>query len=70
MLLKFADFEIDATLLSHRVPSYAYRFTEKGLSHQLNHKKLTQEGIPAGIIWGKLQNEQKLYFRIRAYFKS
>lgn len=41
--------------LSHRVPSYAYRFTELHISSALDVAKLQQDGIPQGELWGALQ---------------
>lgn len=41
--------------LSHRVPSYAYRFTELHISSALDVTKLHQDAIPQGKVWGKLQ---------------
>ncbi|SHO56119.1 ribonuclease Z [Vibrio quintilis] len=51
-------FEIHATALSHRVPSYAYRFTEKMTKTTLDTDKLKSLGISAGPVWGKLKQGQ------------
>lgn len=40
--------------LSHRVPSYGYRFTEARPDPRLNIDRLTLHGIPAGPLWGQL----------------
>lgn len=45
---------VDATALSHRVPSYGYRFTEARPDPRLDVEKLDREGIPRGPLWGQL----------------
>lgn len=47
--------DVSAIALSHRVPSYAYSFTETNLEANLDTEKLTMDGIPKGPLWGKLQ---------------
>jgi ribonuclease Z len=47
-------FRVEAYPLSHRVPSFAYRFTELNLLPSLDTGKLVAEGIERGPIWGKL----------------
>lgn len=49
------DFDVHATPLSHRVPCHAYSFTEKNLMNRLDVDKLKQDGIPAGPLWGRIQ---------------
>jgi len=49
------DFEICAIALSHRVPSFAYTFTEQNIEATLNKEKLITEGILPSPVWGKLQ---------------
>lgn len=41
--------------LSHRVPSYGYRFQETDVERRLLVDKLRDEGIPAGPAWNHLQ---------------
>lgn len=41
--------------LSHRVPSYAYSFTEATQEASLDLERLSQDGIPQGPLWGALQ---------------
>ncbi len=41
--------------LSHRVPSFAYRFTETPPQPQLDTKKLQILSVPQGPLWGQLQ---------------
>lgn len=48
------DFTVDISELSHRVPSFAYGFTEKPKQRRLNVKKLKADGVPAGPIWGAI----------------
>ena len=45
---------VNATALSHRVPSYGYRFTEARPDPRLDIEKLDREGIPRGPLWGLL----------------
>ena len=58
--LELDDFNIDLAKLSHRVPSYAFGFTENNLKRKLNIEKLIKDQIPQGSLWGKLQNEQNI----------
>ncbi|MBO9483662.1 ribonuclease Z [Salinisphaera sp. G21_0] len=51
---------VTAHRLSHRVPSFAYRFVEKTLSTQLNIQQLTALGVPRGELWGLLQKGQAI----------
>lgn len=41
--------------LSHRVPSYGYRFEETNVERTLRVEKLKEEGIPSGPQWRELQ---------------
>ncbi|GAA3945588.1 ribonuclease Z [Allohahella marinimesophila] len=50
--LDCGDFTVDVTELSHRVPSFAYGFTEKPGQRKLNVKKLRADQVPAGPDWG------------------
>jgi ribonuclease Z len=52
--LAFNDMNISTVKLSHRVPSFAYVFTEKDSERALDIDKLIQDGIPKGPIWGML----------------
>jgi len=52
---EFQSLTIGITKLSHRVPSYAYSFTENNLEATLNSAKLIADGIPKGPLWGKIQ---------------
>lgn len=49
------SFRVDAIALSHRVPSFAYRFTEASAEAPLDTEKLTAHGIPQGPVWGQLK---------------
>ncbi|MAY36093.1 MAG: ribonuclease [Spongiibacteraceae bacterium] len=46
---------VSAHALSHRVPSFAYRFEEKP-PHTLNQEKLSALQVPRGPLWGELQH--------------
>ncbi len=49
------DFDVQATALSHRVPSFAYSFSEKAVENRLDVAKLESDGIPRGPDWGRIQ---------------
>lgn len=53
--MEIGSLTVDATVLSHRVPSFAYRLIQREIVTQLDHDKLTAHGIPKGPIWGALQ---------------
>ncbi|WP_066018213.1 ribonuclease Z [Endozoicomonas atrinae] len=59
---EYQDTQVTVTAhpLSHRVPSFAYRFEEKTFSTQLNIQKLNALGIPRGELWGFLQKGQAI----------
>ncbi|MBA1275402.1 ribonuclease Z [Stutzerimonas azotifigens] len=46
--------KVEAVALSHRVPSYGYRFTEARPDPRLDIDRLDRHGIPRGPIWGRL----------------
>ncbi|QJD60424.1 ribonuclease Z [Pseudomonas sp. gcc21] len=48
------NLRVESVPLSHRVPSYGYRFTEARPDPQLNTGKLDADGIPRGPLWGQL----------------
>ena len=50
------DVRVDAIALSHRVPSFAFRFTEKIRERHLDTTRLTALGVPRGPLWGDLQH--------------
>ncbi len=49
------EVSVAAIPLSHRVPSYAYSFTEARQEARLDTAKLVREGVPQGPLWGRLQ---------------
>lgn len=53
-----SGFMIDVVMLSHRVPSYGYVFTEKHVAGKLDIAKLRAEGIEAGPVWGRIQQQE------------
>lgn len=50
------DVRVDNFALSHRVPSYAYRFTERVHELTLDPERLAALQIPRGPLWGELQH--------------
>lgn len=50
------DFDVRATPLSHRVPSFAYSFVEKAVENRLDTDRLKGDGIAPGPNWGQLQH--------------
>ncbi|PQO93914.1 MBL fold metallo-hydrolase [Massilia phosphatilytica] len=49
------DLAVDAITLSHRMPSWAYRFTERTVERKLDTARLRAAGIAPGPAWGELQ---------------
>jgi ribonuclease Z len=49
---------VESIALSHRVPSYAYRFVELVNERSLDQKKLAALAVPRGELWGELQRGQ------------
>ncbi len=49
------DLAVDAIALSHRMPSWAYRFTERTVERKLDTARLRAAGIAPGPAWGELQ---------------
>ena len=49
------DLAVDAIALSHRMPSWAYRFTERMVERKLDAARLRAAGIAPGPAWGELQ---------------
>lgn len=56
------QFTIDLTTLTHRVPSFAYRFTESTIKSYLDFAKLAEYNIPRGPIWGQLVKGEDVVF--------
>ncbi|MFZ6656945.1 ribonuclease Z [Undibacterium sp. TJN19] len=54
--------QVQASSLSHRVPSFAYRFTETRTESVLDTHKLLADGIPQGPLWGRLKNGEDINF--------
>lgn len=50
------DLTVDAIALSHRIPSWAYRFTERTVERKLDAARLRAAGIAPGPVWGALQH--------------
>jgi ribonuclease Z len=49
------DLEVRATALSHRLPSWAYSFTEREVERRLDPDRLRAAGVARGAAWGRLQ---------------
>jgi ribonuclease Z len=49
------DLAVRATALSHRIPSYAYTFTERAVERKLDTSKLQAAGVAPGAAWGRLR---------------
>ncbi len=64
-VLSTGNWLVDATLLSHRVPSYAYGFSEIQPFSQLDLNKLAADDIDRGPIWGKLKHGIDALYRGR-----
>ena len=60
-------FEISAVALNHRVPSYAYKIQHQRQVKQLDRDALYAHGLPAGPLWGMLQNGDDVYYQGRNY---
>lgn len=54
-VLTTADFLLQRVILSHRVPSHAYVFTEIDRSPRLDTARLADLQVPRGPAWGQLQ---------------
>lgn len=47
---------VTSTPLSHRVPSFAYRFVERVRDRHLSSERLAAAGVARGPLWGELQH--------------
>ncbi|MDD7805966.1 MAG: ribonuclease Z [Endozoicomonas sp. (ex Botrylloides leachii)] len=54
------DVTVTSHGLSHRVPSFAYRFSEQAVPPRLNENKMAALGIPQGPLWGQLQRGEAI----------
>lgn len=54
-LSRLPDLAVQPVALSHRLPSYAYSFTEKSVENRLDVARLEREGVARGPHWGLLQ---------------
>ena len=54
------NFKVTSHELSHRVPSFAYRFCEKTYSTHLNTERLEALNVPRGEMWGQLQKGKSI----------
>ena len=59
--LIFNNIEVDVITLSHRTPSFGFRFSfNLQAQFKLNTEKLMAENIPKGQVWGRLQKGEVL----------
>ncbi|WP_084632165.1 ribonuclease Z [Oceanospirillum maris] len=58
--LTVSGFRITAHMLSHRVPSWAYRFEEVGIPLKLDMERLAALNIPTGEHLGRLQKGEDM----------
>lgn len=49
------ELAVDATALSHRIPCWAYGFTEAALERRLDTDKLRTDAVPSSPLWGQIQ---------------
>jgi len=49
------DLRVQALALSHRVPCWAYAFTERSVERRLDTARLRAAGVMPGPAWGRLQ---------------
>jgi ribonuclease Z len=54
------DLRVRATALSHRLPSWAYSFTEKEVERRLDTARLDAGGVARGEAWGELQRGRQV----------
>ncbi|MFF7708774.1 MBL fold metallo-hydrolase [Pseudomonas sp. NPDC007930] len=60
------EWQVSTAELSHRVPSWAYVFTERHPEPRLNLERLAEEGIPRGPLWGELAHGREVLWQGRA----
>ena len=58
---------VEAFALSHRVPSWGYRFTQSHRVMKLDTARLAQAGVPRGPLWGRLLAGQAVEHDGRTY---
>lgn len=54
------DLAVRATALSHRIPCWAYSFTERAAERRLDGERLRAAGVPPGPDWGRLQRGEEV----------
>lgn len=54
------QFKVTCAKLQHGIPSYGYRIEESDYSGELLVDKLKEEKVPAGPLYGKLKNGEKV----------
>lgn len=64
------NWSIDAIALSHRVPSYAYRFSERQAPPGLDEARLTAAGLSPGPAWGRLKAGETIHHGGRDFHRD
>lgn len=67
---RLPDVQVRTTALSHRVPTFAYSFTEKQIERRLDVDKLRRDGIASGPGWGRLQAGEDIELPGGAWVRS
>jgi len=67
---QFDDVKITITPLSHRVPSFAYGFTQSLSQRVLKSEALKLAGLPQGPLWGELQSGSDVEFNNKTFLAS
>jgi len=68
--LNTREFTVETIELSHRVPSFAYVFSEKNIERKLNVKKLKAAGIQPSTLWRQLQAGEDVVLEDGSQLKS
>ena len=59
-VITMTDFEVNTIRLSHKVPSYAYHFSETNKMRSLNQDKLLADAITRGPVWEKIRRNDQV----------
>ncbi|MFY8275185.1 MBL fold metallo-hydrolase [Pseudoalteromonas sp. SSDWG2] len=61
----FSWLKVQTCALKHRVPSYAFKFTETRIQRKLNIEKLSADGVGSGPHYNRLQRGENVTFEGR-----
>ena len=67
---QFDEVKVTITPLSHRVPSFAYSFTQSSSQKVLKSEALKLAGLPQGPLWGRLQSGVDVEFDNQTFLSS